>query len=77
VYVADPNDPIVPQLCSIYAVFFYLGSITRYRPNQFYDLVAGPFGAFVQEFIDKHPNQWLYLIASEFAKQEVTKAAVV
>lgn len=77
VYVADPKDLIIPQICSIYAVFFYLGSITRYRPDQFGHLVAGPYGAFVQEFIENQPNQWLYLFASEFAKQEVTRAAVV
>ena len=67
----------MPQLCSIYMGFFYLGSITRYRPNDFDDLIAGPFGAFVQEFIENQPNQWLYLFASEFAEQEIARAAVV
>jgi YaaC-like Protein len=57
VYVADVADPVLPQLCSIYMVLFYLGSITRYRPNYFDDLIAGPFGAFIQEFIENQPNQ--------------------
>lgn len=77
VYVADQGDSILPQLSCIYAIFFYLGSITRYRPDQFDHLVAGPYGAFIQEFIENQPSQWLYLLASEFAKQEVAKAAVV
>ena len=77
VYVADPQDTLLPQLCSIYLIFFYLGSITRYRPNQFDQLIAGPYGAFMREFIENQPNQWLYMLASEFAKQEVTRAAVV
>ena len=76
IYIADKDDPILPQLCSIYAVFFYLGSITRYRPNHFTKWTAGSYGAFIQEFIENQPKQWLYLMASEFAKQEVTKAAV-
>ena len=78
-YIADKGDTgdsILPQLCSIYAVFFYLGSITRYRPDHFAELIAGPYGAFIQEFIENQPKQWLYLMASEFAEQEVTKAAV-
>ena len=77
VYVADQGDPILPQLSSIYAVFFYLGSITRCRPDQFDYLVAGPYDPFIQEFIENKPSQWLHLLASEFAKQEVAKAAVV
>lgn len=77
IYVADPQDRVVPQLCAIYMVMFYLGSITRYRPDQFDGLVAGPYGAFIQEFIENQPNQWLYLLASEFAEQEIARAAVV
>jgi hypothetical protein len=77
IHVADPADHVLPQICSVYMVFFYLGSITRYRPQFFDNLIAGDFGAFVQEFIENQPNQWLYMLASEFAKQEVTRAAVV
>jgi hypothetical protein len=77
IYLADPIDPLFPQLCSIYMVFFYLGSVTRYRPDQFDELVAGPYGAFLQEFIENQPNQWLYMLACEFAEQEVTRAAVI
>ena len=77
IYLADPRKSVLPQICSIYLVFFYLGSITRYRPQFFDSLISGEYGAFIQEFIENQPNQWLYMMASEFAKQEVTRAAVV
>ena len=77
VYISDQKDHLLPQLCSIYMIFFYLGSVTRYRPQHFNELIAGDYGAFVQEFIENQPSQWLYMMASEFAKQEVTRAAVV
>jgi hypothetical protein len=53
VYVAPPNEhPIVlPQLLSIYAVMFYLGSITRYRPQHFDAILKGPFGSHIEEFL--------------------------
>lgn len=77
VYVADMSDHLLPQICSIYLIFFYLGAITRYRPQFFDELIAGDYGAFIQEFIENQPTQWLYMMASEFAEQEVTRAAVV
>jgi hypothetical protein len=77
IYVADAADLLLPQICSIYLIFFYLGSITRYRPNHFDELISGSYGAFLREFIENQPNQWLYMLASEFAEQEVTRAAVV
>ncbi len=77
IHLSEPADFVLPQICSIYMVFFYLGSITRYRPHFFDNLIAGEFGAFVQEFIENQSNQWLYMMASEFARQEVTRAAVV
>jgi len=77
VYVADPGDIVLPQLCGMYLIFFHLGSVTRYRPDQFDELVSGPYGAFIREFIENQPNQWLYMLASEFAEQEITRAAVV
>lgn len=77
VYISEQNDWVVPQVCSIYMLMFYLGSITRYRPEQFDTLATGKFGAFIEEFIENQPNQWLYMMASEFAEQEVTRAATV
>lgn len=71
------NNQVLPQLLSIYAIMFYLGSITRYRPLQYDKISDSEFGAFVQSFIDSQPAQFLYLMASHFAEREVVKAAIV
>jgi hypothetical protein len=67
----------LPQLASAYAISYYLGSITRYRPHHFDEIVAADFGPFVHEFISSQPAQFLYLMASEFASREVTRASLV
>ncbi|MHC4119722.1 MAG: YaaC family protein [Planctomycetota bacterium] len=71
------NKQVLPQLLSIYAIMFYLGSITRYRPLWYDDIVDSEFGTFVEYFIDSQPTQFLYLMASYFAEREVAKAAIV
>ena len=79
VYLAPQNEHqyVLPQLASIFAVFYYLGSLTRYRPQKIPDLVSGKYGAFLQEIVLNLPNQFLYLLGSEFAQQDVTRAAIV
>jgi hypothetical protein len=74
--VAD-HPFILPQLLCIYAIMFYLGSITRYRPHHYDTITAGPFGPWVQEFVNGQPLQFLYLMASEFARQDVTKPSIL
>lgn len=78
-YLAPDGEhgEVLPQLLSIYAVVFYLGSITRYRPHHFDAILEGDFGAWIREFIVGQPVQFIYLLASEFAQQEVTKPAIV
>lgn len=66
----------LPQMLSMYAVVFYLGSITRYRPQHFDRIVETPYGGFVQSFLQEQPRQFLYMLASEFARQEVTQPAL-
>ncbi len=79
VYLAPATDrqDLLPQLLSIYAITYYLGSITRYRPQHFQKLLAGSFGPRIEEFISVQPMQFVYLIASEFAEQEITRPALV
>ena len=66
----------LPQMLSMYALTYYLGSITRYRPHHFDRIIATEFGGFIQSFLQEQPTQFLYLLASEFAAQEVTKPAL-
>ena len=68
---------LLPQLLSIYAVSYYLGSITRYRPHHFENLLRGPFGPRIQDFVTGQPLQFLYLMASEFSKQDIAKPSIL
>lgn len=79
VYLAPPpeHSAVLHQLLSIYAVTFYLGSITRYRPQLFDTFLADAFGPRIEEFVSVQPLQFIYLMASEFAMQEVTKPALI
>jgi YaaC-like protein len=79
VYLAPTGEHpfVLPQLLSIYAVMFYLGSITRYRPHHYDTIVDGKFGPWIQEFVGGQPLQFLYLMASEFMRQDVTRPAIL
>ena len=68
---------VLPQILSSYAAMYYFGSITRYRPHHFDKILSGPYGPFVESFIHDQPSQMLFLMASEFAKRDVTRAAIV
>lgn len=68
---------VLPQVLSIYAVFYYFGSVTRYKPEKFARLIRGDYGAQIEEVVNNLPNQFIYLMASYFQKQEVTRAAIV
>lgn len=73
---ASEQNQVLPQLISIYALTFYFGSITRYRPQHFDALVSGEFGAQVQEFLTSQPSQFLYLLASDFARRDITRPSL-
>ena len=78
-YLAPPIEHamVLPQILSLYAVVYYLGSVTRYRPHEFSGIVKGAFGAQVQEIITTQANQFFYLLASDFAQQQVKLPAIV
>lgn len=67
----------LPQILSIYAFIYYLGSVTRYRPYFFDNLLSRSDGAHIEEIISNIPQQFLFLIASEFAGREVAHAPIV
>ena len=71
------DQQTVPQLLSIYMLAYYFGSITRYRPHHFPAINAGLFGPRVQDFISGQPQQFLYLLASEFARREIAKPSII
>lgn len=71
---APEHTSVLPQALSIYAIAYYLGSITRYRPQHFARIIAGDFGTFIQEYLSSQPSQFLYLMASDFARRDVVRA---
>jgi len=68
---------VLPQLASIYAIAYYLGSITRYRPHHFENILNSNYEAFIDGFVNDQSGQFLYLMASEFAQQDVVTSATV
>jgi hypothetical protein len=70
-------DSLLPQLLSIYAMTYYLGSVTRYRPHHFDAMVRGPYGPRIQDFVTGQPLQFIYLMTSEIAKQDVTRPSIL
>lgn len=74
---ATEKKDMLSQVMSIYLVFFYLGSVTRYRPNLFQEIFESKHGSHLEEVILNLPQQFLYLIASEFAQREVVHAPLV
>jgi hypothetical protein len=68
---------ILPQLASVYAIMYFLGTITRYRPQEFERMLRGALGAYILEFLASQPSQFLYLAASDFAQREITLPAIV
>lgn len=71
------RSQVIPQLASIYAISYYLGSITRYRPHHFESITSKAIGPRIQDFITGQPLQYLYMIASEFAEQEISRPSLV
>jgi hypothetical protein len=77
-YMAPPGErsSVLPQLLSMYTVIFLPGSITRYQPHQFENLLDTQYGAHLIGALTEIPNQYIYLMASEFLKREVTRASL-
>lgn len=68
---------LLPQLLSMYAMTFYFGSITRYRPHRFDLLLRGQFGPRVRDFVTGQPQQFLYQMASEFAARDIARPSIL
>jgi hypothetical protein len=67
----------VYPLLSVYLVVFYLGSVTRYRPNYFEDLQTSPFGNLFDEIIQIQGQQMLFHLAAECQERDVSWPAVL
>ncbi len=67
----------LPQMLAVYLLMFFLGSVTRYSPGYFEDLMDSKYGPFFATFISESPMQFLYLMASDILGQEVSKPAII
>jgi len=73
-YLANlPAAKVLPGLASTYAVMFYLGSITRYKPYDFDSLFAGKYSWLISEFLRTSPMQFLYGLAGHIAGVDVVR----
>jgi hypothetical protein len=70
---AIPQRYRLPQLASIYATMFYLGSVTRYRQYDYETILGGRYAWLVEEFLATEPTQFLYLLASQLTGVEVVQ----
>lgn len=79
IYLCPPAEAAqrLPQLMSMYAITFYLGSITRYRPHHFDALLSGAFGPRIRDFVTGQPPQFIYLMASEMAGRDIAKPSIL
>ncbi|MEX1208766.1 MAG: YaaC family protein [Acidimicrobiia bacterium] len=75
-YLAPTGETRWPQLASAYALMFYLGHLTRYTPTDFISSLDDTYGSFIREFLASQPGQFLFEMACEFRRQEVTKAGI-
>ncbi len=63
----------LPRLAASYAAFFYLGSITRYKPDVFDKILEGGYSWVVEELFATEPVQFLYTLSSELAGVDVVR----
>lgn len=71
--VNTPPALFVPYLAAMYGVIFYLGSITRYKPDVFDKIISGKQSWIVEEFLASLPMQFLYGLVSELAGVDVVR----
>jgi len=77
-YLSGANAPdYLSPLAASYAAFFYLGSITRYKPQNFDTLRAGKYGWLCEELLASQPAQFVYTLASELAETDVVRPQAV
>jgi hypothetical protein len=77
VHLSEATEARLPQVASLWVLFFYFGSIVRYRPHLFDSVASGRYGAFVTEFISAQAQQMLYLLASEMCSREIARPAII
>jgi hypothetical protein len=73
-YLSTAQNNRYPTEMVIYWTMFYLGSITRYRPNLFDEIFSDMEQWLMSEFLATQPKQFLYLSTAKMLGQKVLKA---
>ena len=77
-HLTPPSEPSrQPQVAAIWMLIFFFGSVVRYRPQAFATMTRGRYGAWINDFVAAQPEQLLFMLASDIARREVTKPAIV
>lgn len=76
-FLSQPTEKRLHQVVSVYALLFWLGSLTRYQPVELLELLQGTYGGFFREFLATQPSQLLYILASELMEKDVARPAIV
>lgn len=71
-WTGEPREELA-LLPAVYAVMFYLGSITRYRPYEFDTVISGGHAWLVHEYLATQPMQFSYGLASYLAGIDVVR----
>lgn len=64
-YYANLEPGPIPQLPSVLALMFFIGTIARYRPSVTEALMAGDLYPILAESVESCPRQFLYQMASQ------------
>lgn len=73
-YITTSQDAKISSATTIYNIMFFLGSITRYNPYLFDDVMSEKEQWLISEFLKTQPKQFLYMVTSHVLGQEIYKS---
>lgn len=73
-YLSSISSPRLSTESTIYVLMFFFGSITRYQPNLFDQLLSDKNMWLMSEFLKTQPKQFLYLMTSRFLGHNVRRS---
>lgn len=73
-YLSSSTSPRLSTESCIYILMFFFGSITRYQPNLFDQLLTDKNMWLMSEFLKTQPKQFLYMMTSRFLGHNVRQS---
>lgn len=75
-YISSTNKVKISSPSIIYAIMFFLGSVTRYNPYFFDTLMDAKEQWLISEFLNTQPKQFLYYMASSVVGKPVLQSSM-